>query len=78
MRIGITGCAGRMGRMLAEAVLASPGCVLAGGSERPDHPAIGSDLGTLLGRPPRGVVVSNELIDRLRDEEGIRCVRCST
>ena len=58
MRIGITGCAGRMGRMLAEAVLASPGCVLAGGSERPDHPAIGSDLGTLLGRPPRGVVVT--------------------
>ena len=35
MRIGITGCAGRMGRMLLQTVLETPGASLAGGIERP-------------------------------------------
>ena len=60
MRIGITGCAGRMGRMLAEAVLAADGCTLAGGCERPDHLAIGTDLGALLGRQPLGIAVTGD------------------
>lgn len=60
MRIGITGCAGRMGRMLAEAVLATDGCTLSGGCERPDHAAIGTDLGSLLGRTALGVAVAGD------------------
>lgn len=55
MRIGITGCAGRMGRMLLHAVLHTPGAELAGGIERPDHPALGSDLGILAGVEPVGL-----------------------
>lgn len=58
MRIAITGCAGRMGRMLADAVVAADGLTLAGGSERPGHPAIGTDLGTLIGRAPLGAAVT--------------------
>jgi len=49
MRIGIVGCAGRMGRMLVDAVLAAPGCELSGGTERPGTDAVGRDLGEVAG-----------------------------
>ena len=41
MRIGIVGCAGRMGRTNLREVLATEGVTLAGGLERPGHPALG-------------------------------------
>lgn len=56
MKIGIVGCAGRMGRMLIEAVLVSEGAELAGGSEQEGHEAVGRDLGELIGQCPCGVV----------------------
>ncbi|HYN39125.1 MAG TPA: 4-hydroxy-tetrahydrodipicolinate reductase [Rhodospirillales bacterium] len=60
MRIGITGCAGRMGRMLLHAVLHSPGAELAGGIERPDHPALCGDLGILAGTEPLGLTAGGD------------------
>ena len=60
VRIGIAGCAGRMGRMLATAVLETPVARLVGGSERPGHEAVGADLGTLAGAAPVGVVVTDD------------------
>jgi 4-hydroxy-tetrahydrodipicolinate reductase len=56
LKIGIVGCAGRMGRMLIEAVLAEPACALAGGCD-PAGPAVGSDLGMLVGNKPVGAAV---------------------
>lgn len=56
MNIGITGCAGRMGRMLVRTAVETAGVTLAGGSERADHPDLGADLGTLAGLAPVGVV----------------------
>ncbi|GEO82496.1 4-hydroxy-tetrahydrodipicolinate reductase [Pararhodospirillum oryzae] len=47
MRIGIVGCAGRMGRMLLKETLATTGAELAGGIERKGSPAVGIDLGVL-------------------------------
>ena len=47
IKIGITGAAGRMGRMLVNAVLATDGCVLAGATEAPNTSAIGMDIGLL-------------------------------
>lgn len=44
MRIGVTGCAGRMGKMLCQAVI-DAGLELAGGTERPESPVIGRELG---------------------------------
>ena len=55
MRIGIAGCAGRMGRMLVQTVLQTEGARLAGGIEREGHPAIGEDLGALVGLPAIGL-----------------------
>jgi 4-hydroxy-tetrahydrodipicolinate reductase len=60
MRIGIAGCAGRMGRMLMQTVLATDGASLAGGIERPGHGAIGADLGTLAGTAATGMAAGED------------------
>lgn len=61
-RIGITGAAGRMGRMLAE-VIAQPEmpCQLAAAIERPGSSLIGADMGELLGGDTSGVAVTADL-----------------
>ena len=56
MRIGVFGCAGRMGRACMAAILAAEGLELAGGSELPGHSAIGEDLGVLAGSDAIGRV----------------------
>lgn len=61
MRIGIIGCAGRMGRMNLAAILAKPGLELAGGIEAAGHPTIGQDLGVLAGGEPVGMTVGSDL-----------------
>lgn len=60
VRIGVVGCAGRMGINLLREIAATDGCVVAGGSEQPGHQAIGRDVGTLVGGGDIGVrVVDN-------------------
>lgn len=61
MRIGIVGCAGRMGRANLREVLETEGVTLAGGVERPGHAALGQDLGLLAGLAPVGLVVGDDL-----------------
>ncbi|SBW08701.1 4-hydroxy-tetrahydrodipicolinate reductase [uncultured Alphaproteobacteria bacterium] len=61
MKIGIVGCAGRMGRMLLKEVLAAPGCALAGGTEREGSPFLGQDLGVLAGDKPLDRAVSADV-----------------
>lgn len=60
MKIGIVGCAGRMGRLLVAEVLAGPGCELVGGTERADSPVLGQDIAVLGGGEPSGVVVTDD------------------
>jgi len=62
MKIGICGCAGRMGRMLMDSVLDTDGCDLSGGSERSGAAVIGRDLGTLLGRDTLGLTASDDIV----------------
>ena len=50
MRFAIAGASGRMGRMLVEAVLASPGDELGGALDLPCSPALGQDAAAFLGR----------------------------
>src|SRR5918912_2153594 len=61
MRIGIVGCAGRMGRANLREVLETAGADLAGGVERPGHPALGQDLGVLAGLDPVGIPATDDL-----------------
>jgi len=50
LRIAVAGASGRMGRMLVQAVLAAPDCVLAGALDVPASPAIGQDAGAFAGQ----------------------------
>ena len=61
MRIGIVGCAGRMGRANLREVLETAGAELAGGVERPGHAALGQDLGVLAGLDPVGIPATDDL-----------------
>lgn len=58
--IAVTGVSGRMGQMLARAVIERPDCTLSGVTERPGHAWIGQDLGTALGQAPLGIVVEED------------------
>ncbi len=60
VRIGIVGCAGRMGQTLAAEVARTKGCRLAGGSEVPGHAALGRDLGELAGLGTLGLAVGDD------------------
>ncbi|MDP6346367.1 MAG: 4-hydroxy-tetrahydrodipicolinate reductase [Alphaproteobacteria bacterium] len=57
MRMGVVGCAGRMGINLLRQIDATEGCAIAGGSERPGHDAIGRDLGEIAGLASQGLTV---------------------
>jgi 4-hydroxy-tetrahydrodipicolinate reductase len=59
-KIGIVGCAGRMGQMLVSEVLAGDGLILSGGTERPGGDAVGRDLGELMGRGCLGVTIGSD------------------
>ncbi|CAK0755965.1 4-hydroxy-tetrahydrodipicolinate reductase [uncultured Gammaproteobacteria bacterium] len=59
VKIGVVGCAGRMGQMIVRECLASAGCTLAGGSERAGSAAVGKDLGILVGGEPLDLIVTD-------------------
>ena len=61
-RIGITGCAGRMGQMLVREVLAAPGCRLSAAMERGGHEWIGRDVGEMTGAGSLGVKVGDDAV----------------
>ncbi len=58
--IAVTGCSGRMGRMLVQAIDERDDCRLIGATERPGHDWIGRDLGEALGGPARGIEVTDD------------------
>lgn len=60
LRIGVIGCAGRMGQMLVRAAVGTPGCLVAAGSERPGAAAIGADIGAIAGLDPLGVQITGD------------------
>jgi 4-hydroxy-tetrahydrodipicolinate reductase len=47
-KIGVIGCAGRMGRAICEAVVEDPETELAGGTERPGHELVGNPLSVII------------------------------
>ncbi len=69
MRIGVLGCAGRMGRAILAEVLSRPGYSLAGGAEMPGHAALGADLGTLAGGAPLGQSVLADAAEVIRSAD---------
>lgn len=60
MKIGIVGCAGRMGRMLGKVIGETAGADLAGGTEAPGSEFIGADLGEISGAKRSGIAVTDD------------------
>ena len=60
MKIGIVGCAGRMGRMLLGEVISQDGLELSGGTEFSGHDVLGEDLGVLAGVAAVGQAASDD------------------
>jgi len=60
VRVGVVGCAGRMGQMLLKILINAAGIVVVGGTERRGSPALGQDLGALAGAEPLGISVSDD------------------
>ncbi len=60
MKIGVVGCAGRMGRMLMETILSTDGTALAGGTEHTGNDAVGRDAGSLFGHGDTGTLVGDD------------------
>ena len=71
MKLVVTGAAGRMGRMLIAAVLATPGVTLTAALGRPGSPALGQDAGTLAGLGPIGVPVTADALGAFVGADGV-------
>ena len=68
-RIGVIGCAGRVGRMLIADINTTAGCALAGGVARPGSTALGQDLGELAAIGRLGVAVGDNPEQLLHDSD---------
>ncbi|MAI12135.1 MAG: 4-hydroxy-tetrahydrodipicolinate reductase [Rhodospirillaceae bacterium TMED167] len=60
MKIGITGCAGRMGQMLVREVHLADNCTLAGGTEETGHTALGQDIAETAGLDACGIAIMDD------------------
>ena len=62
-KIGVVGCAGRMGRMLLQTIAGTDGCEIAGGTEPKGSPAVGQDAGVFAGLGELGVTVGADPVE---------------
>lgn len=70
-RVAVVGCAGRMGRMNLATVHATEGCVIAGGIDQPDSPAIGQDVGQLIGVGDLGITVGTDPLELFAQADAV-------
>src|SRR3954471_7109259 len=59
-KIGIVGCAGRMGQMLLREIAGTEGCAIAGGTEAPGNAMIGRDVGEVAGLGALQIKIGND------------------
>jgi 4-hydroxy-tetrahydrodipicolinate reductase len=71
LKLAIAGAGGRMGRELARLVHATEGCVLAGGTEAPGSPLVGTDLGALIGEKNLGFKISDDAAPVIAAVDGV-------
>jgi 4-hydroxy-tetrahydrodipicolinate reductase len=70
-RIGVVGCAGRMGRMLLRVLAETEGCEIVGGTEAPQSPVVGQDLGAQAGLGALGVAVGADPVELFAKAEAV-------
>ncbi|NPA39111.1 MAG: 4-hydroxy-tetrahydrodipicolinate reductase [Thermodesulfobacteria bacterium] len=57
----VAGAAGRMGSTIIRLIYQHPEIDLVGAFEHPEHPAVGKDVGEVVGLPKTGIIVENDL-----------------
>ncbi|MDP2699172.1 4-hydroxy-tetrahydrodipicolinate reductase [Thalassospira sp.] len=63
MKVGIVGCAGRMGRMLVAETAKTEGCEIGGGTDLPGSPFVGKDIALLAGLEECGITVISDPVE---------------
>jgi len=71
IRVVIAGAGGRMGHQILRAVSEAPGMVVSGALEAPGHADLGKDAGTLAGRGPLGVLLSDDPLPLLASAQAL-------
>src|SRR5689334_4939150 len=71
MRLVVAGAAGRMGRMLIQAIHETPGATLSGALERHGSIALGQDAGLLAGVGKMGVDISADPLEAIAQADGL-------
>jgi len=71
IKIGISGCGGRMGRMVALELLETKGIRLAGGIDAPESPYLGRDLGELAGVGALGIKAGSDALALFRVADAV-------
>jgi 4-hydroxy-tetrahydrodipicolinate reductase len=71
LKVGIIGCAGRMGQMLVRTAAASDRCLVVCGSERSGAAVIGKDLGLVAGIDALGVSVTDDAADLFTQADAV-------
>lgn len=71
MRLVVAGAAGRMGRMLIQAIHATPGATLSGALEREGSIALGQDAGLLAGAGESGVRITSDALEAISQADGL-------
>ncbi|HVN70378.1 MAG TPA: 4-hydroxy-tetrahydrodipicolinate reductase [Desulfomonilia bacterium] len=61
IKTGVVGFGGRMGSLIARTIMDSPDLVLEGALEDKAHPAVGRDVGEMLGSKKTGIKVAADL-----------------
>lgn len=61
LRVGISGCGGRMGRLLVAEVASTATCQLAGGVDAAGSDVLGKDIGELAGIGATGLAASSDI-----------------
>ena len=71
MRLVVAGAAGRMGRMLIQAIHEAPGATLSGALEREGSIAIGQDAGLLAGAGDMSVAITSDPLAAIAQADGL-------
>lgn len=67
LRIAVAGIAGRMGKIIVEAITRTDGVTLGAASVRQNSPSLGEEVGDLCGLAPIGVYAVDDLGETLED-----------
>jgi len=71
MRLVVAGAAGRMGRMLVQAIHETPGAVLSGALEHAGSLALGQDAGLLAGAGQMNVPITADALQAIAQADGL-------